>query len=206
MKDTKKKKIILGVSATLIVAGIIGLVWWLCFNGTALSTVFAENQRDLGEIDARNEENVKDAVLKKTFEPELKAEQKKKEKFKIILDTDATKNQAKVKHEDFTGEVEVKFTVRTAPAASTPATSTKQDLNTFTKTPTDQAITVTQAEVTSKDQNALNKFLKQAGSLTVNTDATIEFDTTNKKATITAKPDSTKAQGSVEFTNVTKKQ
>ncbi|CCP88566.1 hypothetical protein, partial sequence, partial [Candidatus Phytoplasma solani] len=131
MKDTKKKKIILGVSATLIVAGIIGLVWWLCFNGTALSTVFAENQRDLGEIDARNEENVKDAVLKKTFEPELKAEQKKKEKFTIILDTDATKNQAKVKHEDFTGEVEVKFTVRTAPAASTPATSTTQDLSTF---------------------------------------------------------------------------
>ncbi|CCP88021.1 hypothetical protein, partial CDS, partial [Candidatus Phytoplasma solani] len=125
MKDTKKKKIILGVSATLIVAGIIGLVWWLCFNGTALSTVFAENQRDLGEIDARNEENVKDAVLKKTFEPELKAEQKKKEKFTIILDTDATKNQAKVKHEDFTGEVEVTFTVRTAPAAST-----KQDLST----------------------------------------------------------------------------
>ncbi|WP_373402571.1 hypothetical protein [Candidatus Phytoplasma solani] len=205
MKDTKKKKIILGVSATLIVAGIIGLVWWLCFNGTALSTVFAENQRDLGEIDARNEENVKDAVLKKTFEPELKAEQKKKEKFTIILDTDATKNQAKVKHEDFTGEVEVKFTVRTAPAASTPATSTKQDLSTFTHDDKNKAITVTQAEVTSKDQNALNKFLKQDGSLTVNTDATIEFDTNNNKATITAATNSTRAQGSVVFTNVTKK-
>ncbi|XFE94543.1 hypothetical Protein pso3_08950 [Candidatus Phytoplasma solani] len=79
----------------------------------------------------------------------------------------------------------------------------KQDLNTFTKTPTDQAITVTQAEVTSKDQNALNKFLKQAGSLTVNTDATIEFDTTNKKATITATLNSTQAKGNVVFTNVT---
>ncbi|RMI87799.1 hypothetical protein [Candidatus Phytoplasma solani] len=201
MKDTKKKKIILGVSATLIVAGIIGLVWWLCFNGTALSTVFAENQRDLGEIDARNEENVKDAVLKKTFEPELKAEQKKKEKFTIILDTDATKNQAKVKHEDFTGEVEVKFTVRTAPAAST-----KQDLSTFTKTPTDQAITVTQAESTTPTQDTLNKFLKQDGSLTVNTDATIKFDTTNKKATITAAPNSTQAKGNVVFTNVTTQQ
>ncbi|WP_373375524.1 hypothetical protein [Candidatus Phytoplasma solani] len=205
MKDTKKKKIILGVSATLIVAGIIGLVWWLCFNGTALSTVFAENQRDLGEIDARNEENVKDAVLKKTFEPELKAEQKKKEKFTIILDTDATKNQAKVKHEDFTGEVEVTFTVRTAPAASTPATSTKQDLSNFTK-PTTETITVTQAEVTTQTQDTLNKFLKQDGSLTVGTDVTITFNVegSNKKATITAKTDSTKAKGNVVFTNVTK--
>ncbi|RMI88979.1 hypothetical protein [Candidatus Phytoplasma solani] len=84
----------------------------------------------------------------------------------------------------------------------TNVTVEKQDLSTFTK-PTTETITVTQAEVTSKDQNALNKFLKQAGSLTVNTDATIEFDTTNKKATITATPNSTKAQGSVVFTNVT---
>ncbi|WP_373403033.1 hypothetical protein [Candidatus Phytoplasma solani] len=81
----------------------------------------------------------------------------------------------------------------------------KKELNTLTKTPTDQAITITQAEVTSKDQNALNKFLKQPGSLTVNTDATIEFDTTNNKATITATPNSTKAQGSVVFTNETAK-
>nr|CAP40307.1 putative variable membrane protein 1 [Candidatus Phytoplasma solani] len=78
----------------------------------------------------------------------------------------------------------------------------KQDLSNFTK-PTTETITVTQAEVTSRDQNALNKFLKQAGSLTVNTDATIEFDTTNKKATLTAAQNSTKAQGSVVFTNVT---
>ncbi|WP_373375564.1 hypothetical protein [Candidatus Phytoplasma solani] len=84
----------------------------------------------------------------------------------------------------------------------TNVTVEKQDLSTFTK-PTTETITVTQAEVTSKDQNALNKFLKQAGSLTVNTDATIEFDTTNKKATITATPNSTQAKGSVVFTNVT---
>ncbi|WP_458441830.1 hypothetical protein [Candidatus Phytoplasma solani] len=84
----------------------------------------------------------------------------------------------------------------------TNVTVEKQDLSNFTK-PTTETITVTQAEVTSKDQNALNKFLKQAGSLTVNTDATIEFDTTNKKATLTAAQNSTKAQGSVVFTNVT---
>ncbi|RMI88873.1 hypothetical protein [Candidatus Phytoplasma solani] len=84
----------------------------------------------------------------------------------------------------------------------TNVTVEKQDLSTFTK-PTTETITVTQAEVTSKDQNALNKFLKQAGSLTVNTDATIEFDTTNKKATITATPNSTQAKGNVVFTNVT---
>ncbi|RMI87856.1 hypothetical protein [Candidatus Phytoplasma solani] len=84
----------------------------------------------------------------------------------------------------------------------TAVTVEKPALNTLTK-PTTETITVTQAEVTSKDQNALNKFLKQAGSLTVNTDATIEFDTTNKKATITATPNSTQAKGSVVFTNVT---
>ncbi|MGZ3140269.1 hypothetical protein PSOLA_06540 [Candidatus Phytoplasma solani] len=85
----------------------------------------------------------------------------------------------------------------------TNVTVEKQDLSTFTKTPT-ETITVTQAEVTSKDQNALNKFLKQDGSLTVNTDATITFnDVDNKKtATITAAPNSTQAQGSVVFTNV----
>ncbi|WP_373403085.1 beta strand repeat-containing protein [Candidatus Phytoplasma solani] len=84
----------------------------------------------------------------------------------------------------------------------TAVTVEKPALNTLTKTTT-QAITVTQEETTTPTQDTLNKFLQTAGSLTVNTDATIEFDTTNNKATITATPNSTKAQGSVEFTAVT---
>ncbi|MFB0638222.1 MAG: variable membrane protein [Candidatus Phytoplasma solani] len=86
----------------------------------------------------------------------------------------------------------------------TAVTVEKPALNTLTKTTT-QAITVTQEETTTPTQDTLNKFLQTAGSLTVNTDATIEFDTTNNKATITATPNSTKAQGSVVFTNETAK-
>ncbi|WP_373402660.1 hypothetical protein [Candidatus Phytoplasma solani] len=79
----------------------------------------------------------------------------------------------------------------------------KPQLNTFTHDNKNQEITVTQAEVTSKDQNVLNKFLKERGSLTVNNDATIEFDVANNKATLTVVANSTRAQGdNVEFTNV----
>ncbi|XFE95353.1 hypothetical Protein psc5_06700 [Candidatus Phytoplasma solani] len=86
----------------------------------------------------------------------------------------------------------------------TNVTVEKQDLSTFTKTPTDQAITVTQAESTNPTQATVNKLLQTADTLTVGTDVTITFnDVDNKKtATITAAPNSTQAQGSVVFTNV----
>ncbi|MFB0638223.1 MAG: putative secreted protein [Candidatus Phytoplasma solani] len=76
-----------------------------------------------------------------------------------------------------------------------------QDLSNFTK-PTTETITVTQAEVTSRDQNTLNKFLNEDGKLKVG-DVTFTFNANERKATITATPLSTKAQGSVEFTAVT---
>ncbi|WP_373375698.1 hypothetical protein [Candidatus Phytoplasma solani] len=82
--------------------------------------------------------------------------------------------------------------------------SVTQDLSTFTKTPTDQAITVTQAESTNPTQGTVNKFLQTAGSLTVGTDVTITFNANERKATLAVVANSTRAQGdNVVFTNVT---
>ncbi|MGZ3139907.1 putative secreted protein [Candidatus Phytoplasma solani] len=80
----------------------------------------------------------------------------------------------------------------------------KQQLSTFTKSTT-ETITVTQAETINKTQATLNKFLKQDGSLTINTDVTITFNANdNKKATLTATANSKAQSGSsVVFNNVT---
>nr|WMV96807.1 putative effector protein PoStoSp14 [Candidatus Phytoplasma solani] len=143
--------------------------------------------KQLGALDARTEDKVKDAVLTKN--PDLKAADRDKLTVQFVgVRNRAT--QAKITHSELTGTIKVTFSVKKA-------------LNTFTKLTT-KKITVTQADVTNPTQDTLNKFLKQAGSLTVNNDVTITFnDVDNKKtATITAAPNSTKAQGSVVFTNV----
>ncbi|CCP87944.1 hypothetical protein, partial [Candidatus Phytoplasma solani] len=135
--------------------------------------------KQLGALDARTEDKVKDAVLTKN--PDLKAADRDKLTVQFVgVRNRATK--AKITHSELTGTIKVTFSVKKA-------------LNTFTK-PTTETITVTQAEVTNPTQDTLNKFLKQDGSLTVNTDVTITFnDVDNKKtATITAAPNSTKAQ------------
>ncbi|RMI87621.1 hypothetical protein [Candidatus Phytoplasma solani] len=143
--------------------------------------------KQLGALDARTEDKVKDAVLTKN--PDLKAADRDKLTVQFVgVRNRATK--AKITHSELTGTIKVTFSVKKA-------------LNTFTKLTT-KKITVTQADVTNPTQDTLNKFLKKAGSLTVNNDVTITFnDVDNKKtATITAAPNSTKAQGSVVFTNV----
>ncbi|WP_373403034.1 hypothetical protein [Candidatus Phytoplasma solani] len=78
----------------------------------------------------------------------------------------------------------------------------KKELNTLTK-PTTETITVTQEETTTPTQATVNKFLQTPDTLTLGTDVTITFNANERKATLTAAPNSTKAQGSVDFTAVT---
>ncbi|MFG6084487.1 MAG: variable membrane protein [Candidatus Phytoplasma solani] len=82
--------------------------------------------------------------------------------------------------------------------------SVTQDLSTFTHDDKNKAITVTQAEVTTQTQATVNKFLQTPDTLTLGTDVTITFNANERKATLTAAPNSTKVQGdNVVFTNVT---
>ncbi|CCP88477.1 hypothetical protein, partial sequence, partial [Candidatus Phytoplasma solani] len=93
----------------------------------------------LGALDARTEDKVKDAVLTKN--PDLKAADRDKLTVQFVgVRNRATK--AKITHSELTGTIKVTFSVKKA-------------LNTFTKLTT-KKITVTQAEATNPTQDTLN--------------------------------------------------
>ncbi|WP_349402198.1 variable membrane protein A [Candidatus Phytoplasma solani] len=143
--------------------------------------------KELGQVDARETDKVKSAIITKN-------DSLKDEDLQVTLVE--KENKAKVTSNDYNGEVEVRFTV-------------KKDLSEVLKSKTDkiQLSDEEAKENTLKDQSVLtsilNKVKKDANSDVSLEDVTITTD--GQKLKVVAKTNSTKFKGTVEFNFTTPK-